>query len=41
VNSLPNEFWWILGIIISFYFAGRASEKVVDRFLNRGQKSQE
>ena len=35
IKNLPNEFWWILGIVISFYFAGRASEKVVDKLLDK------
>jgi len=35
INSLPAEFWWIFGVVVSFWFASRGAEKVVDKFINK------
>ena len=31
LNKLPQGFWWILGIIITFWFGGKVGERIVEK----------
>jgi hypothetical protein len=31
LTSLPNEYWWMLGIVLTFWFGGKIGENVIDK----------
>jgi hypothetical protein len=35
IGSLPQGFWWAFGVILGFWFGGRAVEHVVEKFSGR------
>lgn len=30
--SLPQPYWWIVGIVVTFWFGGKVGENIIDKF---------
>lgn len=41
LSTIPQELWWLIIAVFSFWFAGRTGEKVADRFLNKNAPAEE
>ena len=31
LNNLPDGFWWILGVILTFWFGGKVGERIAEK----------
>jgi hypothetical protein len=41
MNGVPAEYWWMLGIVLTFWFGGKAVENSIDRLRSGGGDSSE